>query len=137
PPVAGPTDTITLDNRPAGDSFIFVEAAGNAAGNLQVNVTLGGPTLPPSNDDCTTPKALTFTNAVATATGDTTLANNSNMAADPSPTCSMVAKQTGHDVVYSYTLSAATNVQIKVTPNAGSGLRPVVYVRAPSQCAST
>src|SRR5439155_156423 len=78
----------------------------------------------PANDDCTAPQALTFTSGVATATGDNSFANNSNTAADPSPSCATSAKQFGQDLVYSYTLSQTQNVSITVTPSVGSALAP-------------
>ncbi|MBI3183781.1 MAG: hypothetical protein HYZ28_16715, partial [Myxococcales bacterium] len=133
----GAQETISLFNRPAGDYFLFVESAGTTSGRISVTVTLGWPTVPPSNDDCATASALTFTNGAATASGDNTLANNDNSGTDPSPSCTTSAKQSGKDLVYSYTLTAPKDVTITVQPSAGSALRPAVYVRKPGACSST
>jgi hypothetical protein len=135
---AGATETVTLLNRPAGDYFIFIESAGTTAGAINVTVTVNPPAVVPTNDDCATAEALVFTAELASVTGNSTLANNSNAAAtDPSPSCSVGAKQTGKDMVYQYTLAAARDVSLTVTPLAGSTLRPAVYVRKPGACAST
>ncbi len=86
----------------------------------------------PANDNCAAATALTFTGNTVTVTSDTTEATNGNMTGDAAPTCSSSAISSGRDVVYSYTLAAAQNVTITVTPTsppATTTFAPVVYVR--------
>src|SRR6185436_14697084 len=67
--------------------------------------------------------------------GDTTNALNSNVSGDVSPTCSPTAISDGRDIVYSYTLAAAQDVTLNVTPS-GTTFNPVVYLRKPGSCAN-
>src|SRR2546430_10686177 len=55
-----------------------------------------------------------------------------------SPTCNTYAKNFGRDVVFEYTLPAGPNLDVTavVTPQGGSNLLPVAYVRKPGQCTS-
>lgn len=120
-----------------GDYFLFVEADHQTGARVNVTVTLSNAPTPPANDVCINAQPLVFTNGTATATGTTVNASNGNTGSDPTPTCSSSAKQTGADVVYSYTLATAQDVTVKVTPTGpGSNFVPVVYVRS-ANCAST
>ncbi len=135
PGQADATETVNLLNR-HGDLYIFVESYGLSAGAMDVSIVLGTPTVPPSNDECGSALALTFNNAgLATATGDTTLATNSNEPTDTSPSCAVFGSG-GNDVVFTYTLTAQKDVTINVTPTGTSALLPIVYVRKPGLCAS-
>lgn len=128
-------ETVTLYNQPAGDLFIFVEAYTSTYAVLSdVAVTLNPPTLPPTNDTCSSPTALAFTMNAATATGSLVSATNGNGAGDASPTCSAAARTTGRDVVYSFTTTAAQDVEVTVTPGTTT-FTPVVYLRDLSACA--
>lgn len=125
-------------NLSAGTYFVFVDSSGSTAGGFELTVTQGPPTPPPANDGCTGAQALSFTNEVARVSGTTVGAGNSNSPNDNAPACGtdFLPRRGGRDVVYSYTLSAARDVDVTVTPAAGSGLVPSLYVRAPNQCAS-
>lgn len=129
------TETVTFYNRPAGDLFIFVESYTSTYAVLtDVAVTLSGPTLPPTNDSCASPAPLTFSMNAATATGSLIQANNSSGMTDASPTCSSAARTTGRDVVYSFTTTAAQDIEVTVTPGA-TAFTPVVYLRTLANCA--
>lgn len=125
-------------NLAAGTYFVFVDSSGSTSGAFELTVTQLPPTAPPANDGCTGAQALAFTNDVAHVTGTTTGAGNSNTPNDNAPACGtdFLPRRYGRDVVYSYTLTAQRDVDITVTPAAGSGLVPTLYVRAPNQCAS-
>ncbi|MBX7099857.1 MAG: hypothetical protein K1X89_19230, partial [Myxococcaceae bacterium] len=130
------TETVKLLNR-SGDLYIFVETYGAASGLVDVSVTVGPPTLPPANDECGTAIPVSFTGTHATLTGDTTLATNSNVGTDTSPSCSSTAISSGRDVFYRVTLAANQGVQAVVTPTGASpAYDPVLAVRAPGQCSS-
>ncbi|MFZ5468170.1 MAG: hypothetical protein ACOZIN_01930 [Myxococcota bacterium] len=135
----GDTETFRVLNLPAGDYFVYVEGFGSiGAGPTEVTVSLSGPTPPPANDTCASPQALAFTNNVATTSGDTTAALNDNTSTDASPSCSLDARSTGRDVVFTYELTQAQDVEITVTPTGASPtFKPVVYVRKPGMCTSS
>ena len=111
-----------------GTYFVMVDSADNTSGAFQLEVD-ANPTV--DNDACTAPTALAFTGNTATATGDTTWATNGNLSGDQTPSCSDSARGTGRDVVFSYTLTAAQDVTVSVTPTGSSPtFSPVVSVRA-------
>lgn len=122
---------VQRNNLAAGTYFFGVETF--TPGLIDVTIDTGPATVPPANDTCAQPQALTFAGNVATASGNTTAATNDNLAADPNPTCSSTAKATGRDLVYSYTLASAQDVVINVTGTAG--FQPAAYVR--TTCAGT
>lgn len=126
-------ETLTLYNR-SGTIFIFAQAYSSTYVALyDVSVVLAPPTPPPANDSCAAPQALTFSGTTATATGSFISAANDNVPTDASPTCSAAARTTGRDVVYSFSTSAAQDVQVTVTPTAA--FTPVVYLRGLANCA--
>lgn len=135
---AGQTETLRINNLPAGEYYVYLEGFGSSgAGPTAVTVTLDTPTLPPTNDSCSAFLELGFDGGVASASGDTSPATNGNATGDQSPSCSASARNTGRDMVYGYTLTAAQDVRITVTPTGTPPtLNPVLYVRAPLQCAS-
>lgn len=131
-PGASTTETVTVLNR-SGDLFLFVESYGASNGSMDVSITLSPPTVPPTNDDCNNPTALTFNaQGLATANGNLTLATSSGMMGDQSPTCSFGGGNS-KDVVYTYTLTTAQDVDITATAGAQP---PVIFVRKPMACSS-
>ena len=138
----GGTETAVFDNRTGNPKTVLVivdRASGTVANDtFGLAISLTGVPPIPANDTCGGALTLTFAGDTATATGDTTEATNGNVSADASPNCSSSARSTGHDVVYSYTLVAAKDVVITVTPTsppATTTFQPVVYLR--SACADT
>ncbi|MBX7099316.1 MAG: hypothetical protein K1X89_16505 [Myxococcaceae bacterium] len=134
---AGAPAALQLKNQQPGTYFLVVDSAQDTKGPFALDVTLSAPTLPPSNDTCAGALALTFVGGLATASGDTTQATNGNSSGDDSPSCSSSAASSGRDVVYSYTLTAAKDVDLTVTRKASSpDFAPVLYVRKPNACLS-
>lgn len=131
-PLSATQARVSLVNQPAGTYFVWVDGALDTAGPFQLEVALAAPTPPPSNDSCAAPQVLSFTNDVATASGSTLQAANDNSGYDVSPTCSTSGKQSGRDVVYSFTLAQPKDVALSVTASSGSTLNPVLYVRKAS-----
>jgi len=127
---------LTLYNQPAGTYYLWVDAhsTSTTSGTFTGTVVLSAPTPTPANDTCSAPQALVFTAGTASFSGSNTTANNSNLAADATPTCSTTAKSSGKDVVYQYTLAQAQDVTIDVTP--GAGFSTAIYVRS-TTCTST
>lgn len=130
--------TAPLTNLAAGTYFVFVDSSGGTSGAFGLRVTLSAPTPAPANDTCAGAQSLVFVNGVATASGSTFGASNSNSPTDNAPACGtdFLPRRFGRDLVYSYTLATAQDLDITVAPSAGSGLVPTLYVRAPTQCAS-
>lgn len=130
--------TATLTALPAGTYWIWVDGAGGTSGAFTLTATLAPPTPPPANDGCAGAQALSFTGDTATVTGTTFGATNSNAPTDNAPACGtdFLPRRYGRDLVYTYTLTGAQDVEIRVTPTAGSPYVPAVYVRAPGQCTS-
>lgn len=124
----------------SGDLFFFIDGWDAASsGESTVTISFGTAVPPPLNDACPGAIPLTFMSDRASASGDTTGANNSNvLAADggpaPSPSCSATAQLFGQDVVYSFTVGQGKNVAVSLTA-ADGGLDPAVYVR--SSCESS
>lgn len=130
--------TATLTALPAGTYWIWVDGAGGTSGNFTLTATLAAPTPAPANDGCAGAQALTFVGDTATASGSTVGATNSNSPTDNAPACGtdFLPRRYGRDLVYTYTLTGAQDVDIRVTPAAGSRYVPAVYVRLPGQCTS-
>jgi hypothetical protein len=131
------TVTSRLTRLAAGTYFVFVDSSGNSSGAFTGSVTVSAPTPAPANDGCSGAQVLSFTNGVATVSGSMVAAGNSNTPNDNAPACGtdFFPRRFGRDLVYSYTLTQAQDVDVTVTPSNG-GLVPVVYVRAPGQCSS-
>lgn len=125
-------------NLSAGTYFVFVDSSGGTSGAFELTVTQRAPTPAPANDNCAGAQALLFTNNVATVSGTTFGASNSNSPTDNAPACGtdFLPRRFGRDLVYSYTLSGPQDVDVTVTPAPGSGLVPTLYVHAPNQCTS-
>jgi hypothetical protein len=135
-PASG-TASLAVGNLPAGDWFLFVESANGAPGRVTVQVALLAPAQPPPNDSCSLPQPLLFSGQTAVAVGNTALAANDSSTAVNDPSCSATARTSGKDLLYSYTLSARSNVAVVVRPVPGSTLHPVVSVRAACAAASS
>jgi hypothetical protein len=126
---------LALVNQPAGTYTVWVDSARDTSGPFQLEVVTSAPTPPPANDDCASAEELVFVSDVATASGSTLQASNSNYAGDVLPTCAPSAKQSGRDVVYRFTLAQPADVTLRVAPTSGSTLTPALYVRK-SNCGS-
>jgi hypothetical protein len=74
---------------------------------------------------------------VATLVGTTFGASNSNSTSDNAPACGadFIPRRWGRDLVYTYTLATAKDVEVRVTSGGGSLFSPVTYVRGAGQCA--
>ncbi|MEW5740980.1 MAG: hypothetical protein AB1938_18815 [Myxococcota bacterium] len=133
----GPVST-TLTALAAGTYWIWVDGAGGTSGNFTLTATQAPPTPTPANDGCGGAQALTFVGDTATVTGTTVGATNVNSPTDNAPACgaSFFPRRFGRDLVYTYTLTGAQDVDIRVMPTSGSLFVPTVYVRLPGQCAS-
>lgn len=131
----GPAHTV-LTNLLPGTYWLFVDGAGGSSGNFTLEVTKGAPTPSPSNDECAGLQPLAFSNDVATVVGTTFGASNSNTSSDNAPACGadFIPRRWGRDLVYSYTLTSAKDVEVRVTSGSGSAFAPVTYVRGPGQC---
>lgn len=123
-----------------GDLYFFIDGwDSSASGESTVTVSFGTAIPPPANDTCAAAMPLTFVMGRASASGDTTGANNSNTLSPdggpaPSPTCTATAQLYGQDVVYAFTVGQGKNVAVSLSaPDAG--LDPAVYVRR--SCEST
>lgn len=117
------------------DTVSALTDAGSGIGAPEADASFAAP-LPPLNDDCAGAIELTFVGGHATASGSTRVATNSNQPADETPGCSPTGKAVGRDVVYSYTLTAPSDVEVVLTPLNSPGFRAVVLVRKSGACAS-
>jgi hypothetical protein len=103
-----------------------VESAG--AGRFRLKVTLSEPVPSPTNDACATALEIpvTLPSTSVSLPGDTTRAKNDATGCDG----------TGPELVYSLQLSEPRQLIAKVTPFAGSRLKPVIYLRREMYCDS-
>lgn len=133
----GGVDT-SLTRLAAGTYFVFVDSSASTRGGFQLAVTQSTPTPAPANDSCAGAQTLVFTNDVANVSGTLVGADNSNSPTDNAPACGtdFLPRRFGRDVVYSYTLTSARDVDVTVTPGGTEPWFPALYVRAPNQCAS-
>jgi len=124
-------------NLAPGDHAVWVDSVGGYPGRYRLEVTQSAPTPPPANDVCAGMQTVAFdSTGQAQVSGDTGDAANSTAAGDTAPTCSQSARQSGQDLVYGLNPGTATAMTVVVVPTDGSALAPVLYVRAPGQCAS-
>ena len=125
-------------NLAAGTYFVFVDSSGGTSGAFVLTVTQSAPTPAPANDTCAGAQSLVFIGNTATVTGSTFGASNSNSPTDNAPACGtdFLPRRFGRDLVYSYTLAGAQDLDVTLTPAAGSALVPTLYVRAPGMCTS-
>jgi hypothetical protein len=128
---------MTLPSVPAGQYALWVEGDGATQGDFTLRVTSAMPVATPTNDFCgqtTMPPTLSPASGQA---GDTRGASN-----DDQGGCGFDYGENGEDapdVVYHLVVSTMQTLTVSVTPDATTGtlFRPLVYVRAPNQCAST
>jgi hypothetical protein len=123
-------------NLQPGEYAVWVDSADGTDGPFSLKATLLAPTPPPANDTCATASVLSFVGGVATVSGSTAAARNDNVASDESPFCSWAARSAGGDVLYRFSLAQPQDVEVKVTPKAGSPLSPLPYLRSWAQCSS-
>lgn len=135
PQIASRT-VLTLPNLAAGTYALWVEGDAATQGEFSLRVVSSPPVSAPPNDRCgvSTLQALT---PGSSATGDTRAAAN-----DDWGNCGFPVEANGEnapDVVFPLTLGTTQTVTVTVTPDplTGTLFRPVVYVRAPGQCATT
>lgn len=130
--------TATLPRLAPGTYFVWVDGTAGTSGAFTLTATLGPPTSPPPNDACSSPRALTFVNDVATASQDTTYATNVNDPLGLAPTCgtNRFPQRRGRDLVYSVQLTQRQDLDVRVAAGPGSALRPVVALQLPGACAS-
>lgn len=121
---------------PAGTFFLWVDSSGATSGAFSGTLTLTTPSPAPANDACPG-EVLVFDGGVASTGGSTVAAGNSNSPTDNAPACGtdFYPRRFGRDLVYSYTLASAADVDVLVTPTSSAFL-PAVYVRVPNACTS-
>lgn len=119
------TEALTVDNLPAGTWYVMVDSADSSdtPGSFSVSFALLPPAVAPVNDTCSAATALTFTSGVATVTGTTLGAGNSN--ANEALSCSSNSAS-GRDLYYQLTLTQAQDVAITVTSSATSQYSPAI-----------
>ena len=124
---AGSTSSITFKPKSSEDYIVAVDSATvTQAGTF----TLEMQQVTPKNNTCSAPESLAFTNSVATATGDNTLA--SPMVKLPATGCTKTALY-GGDLFYSATFTAGQAYLITLYPS--TTLDGAVYVS--STCSAT
>jgi hypothetical protein len=127
---ASPPDPeiLTRNNLPAGTYYVLLGSDGTAT-QFGIQLVLEPPRLPPTNEDCNAPEAVTLTAGTAARTVDLTDA----VADLPSDLCGTGSD--GGDVVYQVTIPAMQTLTVVGTP-VGTVLDPVLFARAP-MCATT
>ena len=123
-PTAGGTGTLQYGSLPIGTYYLWVDGSGSTAGPFTLTALLGMPT---QGDTCALASPLTFTNGMATATG-----NTSTWFHDSTGTC---ATGTAPDGVYTFTTTTIQDLRIAVSTTTGT-YQPAVYVRSAS-CTGT
>jgi len=124
---AGSTSSITFKPKSSEEYIVAVDSATvTQAGTF----TLEMQQVTPKNNSCSTPESLAFTNSVATATGDNTLA--SPMVKLPATGCTKSALY-GGDLFYSATLTAGQSYLVTLYPS--TTLDGAVYIT--SSCSAT
>lgn len=97
-----------------GTYFLIVEIEAGSGSFADVTLTVARPLPPAPNDTCATAIPLQFSNGEALVSGYTVGATNSTNTGDPSPTCRPNPTFYGTDVVYSYTLTQAQDVDFTI-----------------------
>lgn len=124
---AGSTGSITFKPKSTENYIIAVDSASvGQAGAF----TLEMQAVTPKNNTCSAPESLAFTNGVATATGDNTLASPGVML--PASGCTKTALN-GGDMFYSANLTAGQSYLITLYPS--STLDGALYVS--TSCSAT
>lgn len=107
----------------AGTYFLVVELESGSFAD--VTLTVARPLPPAPNDSCATAIPLQFLNDEAVLSGYTVGATNSTTMSDSSPSCVGNRLQYIADVVYSYTLTQAQDVEVAVL----SAQRQAYFIR--------
>jgi hypothetical protein len=123
-PMAGAGTALRFGSLPVGTYFLWVDAADSMPGLYNITAKISTPGV---GDACAAPAALTFTNGMASVTGNTATSFH-----DSSGTC---AGGTSPDAVYTFTTTATQNLRVDVTTTT-STYQPVVYLRSAS-CTGT
>ncbi len=139
--VTGTTGIAALDipRVEAGTLFVFVDGSstgGVTSGAYRLRITPFDPVPPPTNDTCSAAVPLVMpVNARGTVSqqGDTSAAINDALGCSPP----QFPSATGPDLVYQFNLPVPSQVQVRVTPLAGSSLTPAVYLRPAGKCSSS
>jgi hypothetical protein len=130
-------DVLVLPSVPAGQYALWIEGDEATQGDFTLRVTSGPPATAPSmNDQCSSSIVLPSLSSASSQTGDTRAANN-----DDEGGCGYDVGDNGElgdDVVYHLNITQMQTVTITVTPDQMTGalFRPLIYVRAPGQCAT-
>ena len=116
-PMAGAGASLRLGSLAPGPHFLWVDAANSTPGlyNLTAKISTPG-----AGDTCANAAPLTFTNGMATVTGDT-----STFFHDSTQSC---ASGTSPDGVYTFTTTGVQNLRVDVTTTS-STYQPVVSLR--------
>lgn len=120
PRLAAGTYTVVVD----GQSGLRTEGA------YRLTLTPLEPTPPATNDTCAGPQDLPLPPG---GTGSVLAQSDTTGATDDTQACG----GTGPDLVYALSLTEARQVVARVTPLAGSGLRPTVTMRPAAGCGSS
>lgn len=129
---ANESGTLDVANVPAGDYIVVVDGLNGSAGPFDLNLTLGTPVNPPTNDNCSgvpTPIVLAPTTdggAFASATFDTFGANDDIQpsATDPNSACldsNGIPYVSGSDVVFAVTTPATGAPSLTATVTQADG----------------
>jgi hypothetical protein len=123
-PMAGAGTSLRFGSLPVGTYFLWVDAVDSMPGLYNITAKISTPGV---GDTCAAPAALTFTNGMASVTG-----NSATLFHDSAGTC---AGGTSPDAVYTFTTTATQNLRVDVTTTT-STYQPVVYLRSAS-CTGT
>jgi hypothetical protein len=128
----------TLPRLTAGTYFIFVDGSAGEYGAFDIAVTKTNASAQVANDECVGSISIPLISGVGQAQGTTIGASNSNLPIDNAPACGtdFFPRRFGRDVVYSFNLTQAKDVEVEAIPLSGSLLKPAIYLRAPNQCTS-
>jgi len=115
-PTALAVASAVVNNLPAGTYFVWVDGYLGSAGKFRLDVKLEAPVLPPANDVCAAPVALTRGVQVS---GDTSIAN-ADYGGTLGAVCSgeMAGNAKGRDLVYRYTPTTSGPFTIELAPSA-------------------
>ncbi|HEY5924719.1 MAG TPA: hypothetical protein VIV11_23730, partial [Kofleriaceae bacterium] len=117
-PSAGANAFLRMGGLAMGPHFLWVDGVSSTPGLYNFTARLA---MPGMGDTCALATPLTFTNGMATATGDT-----STLFHDGAGTC---ASGTAPDAVYTFTTSTVQNLRVDVSTTS-STYQPVVYLRS-------
>jgi hypothetical protein len=130
---SGQPIAVELPRLMPGQYHLFVDGAGSTAdtfeGPFRLTVTLLDAVPAPTNDVCSTALPLLLP---ANGVGVVSVQGDTSGASPDALGCG----GTGNDLVYTLQLTAPRRVAARVTPLAGSTLRPSVYLRQVNRCDS-